>query len=87
MAIGATSTSFGKYFRNVARITGYVLVHPTQGKVGIDIVIEFRFGTKGRPTRRGVAVLACERELPVRVRGGDLPDGRERYPQRYRTAD
>jgi hypothetical protein len=83
MAIRAARAGFGKDFRHVARITRYILVHPTKLEVGFGIVIEFGLRAKRRPTGGGMAVLARERELPVGVGHVDLRDGRQRHPERY----
>jgi hypothetical protein len=83
VAIRATRAGFGKDFRYMARITRYILVHPTKLEVGFGIVIEFGLRAKRRPTGGGMAVLARERELPVGVGHVDLGDSRQRHPQRY----
>jgi hypothetical protein len=86
MAIRAPSTSFGKNFRYVARITRYILVHPTKLEVGFGIMIKLDLRAKRGPARGGVTVLTWKRELPMRVRYVDLCDQRQRHPERYRQA-
>jgi hypothetical protein len=58
--------SFGKNSRDVARITGYVLMHPSQGKLSL-VVIELGLGAQRREARGGVAVLTRDRNRPVRI--------------------
>jgi hypothetical protein len=72
VAICAPGSGLGKNFRYVARITRYILVHPTKLKVGFGIVIELKLRPKGGPTRSGVTVLTRERELPMRIFNIDL---------------
>ncbi len=60
----------------------YFLVHPPQ-RIPRAVVIEFRNGPNRRPTRVRVAILARDRQRPVRTPPRlPLPRRRHSYPQR-----
>jgi hypothetical protein len=67
MAVRATGSGFGKDFRDMARITGHVLMHAAKLEASFGIVIEFDPRAKRRPVRRCVTILARKRNLPVGV--------------------
>jgi hypothetical protein len=58
--------SFGKNSRNVARITGHVLMHPAQWELG-SVVVELGLSAQGREACSGVTVLARDRNRPMRI--------------------
>ena len=66
VTVRALPAHFGKNARDVARITGHVLVHPPQGELG-SVVVELGLGAQGREAGRGVTVLARDRNRPVRI--------------------
>ena len=70
VAVGALLPRFGKYFRDMARITGHTLVHAPQGELSLLVVIELGLSAKRRPTRGRVAVLARNVQRAMRA-----PDG------------
>jgi hypothetical protein len=43
VTVGALPSRFGKYSTDVARITGYILVHPAQRVLSIVAMIELGF--------------------------------------------
>ena len=66
MTVRAFGSSVGKNSGDVARITGYILVHAPQRKRGL-IVIELRLRTQRRPTRGRMTVLARNRNRAVGI--------------------
>jgi hypothetical protein len=67
MAGGALRSCLGKNFRDVARITGYVLMHPAQREGCFLIVIKLRLCAERGPARGGVTILTGQREAAVRI--------------------
>lgn len=82
VAIRAARAHIGKYFRDVARITGYTLMHSAKRIVRVRVVTELRLSAQRRPACGGVTILARKRNLPVRVGCRRLRDNRERYANR-----
>jgi len=66
VAGGTLRSGFGKNSRDVARITGHVLVHPAQWEFG-STVVELGLGAQGREAGGGVTVLARDRNRSVRI--------------------
>jgi len=71
---------FGKNSRDVARITGHVLMHPSQGKLSL-VVIELGLSSQGREADGGVAILARDRNRAVRIPRRLGLDRRHEQPQ------
>lgn len=73
VTIGAALSNVGKNRPGVASGAGHFLVHSAQ-RVPRAVMIEFRNGADRNPTGAGVAILAGNRERPVRTAAG-LPLG------------
>jgi len=94
MAFRALGRCFRKDQIHVAAGAGNTLVHTTQRKTGLRIVIEFHHFANRSPRSRGVTALARQAKVPVRIR--DLaphrvllrslrPDGRGPECEKYRN--
>jgi hypothetical protein len=60
----------GKYFRNVARITGNRFVHSTKGESSLCRMAEFRLRAQGSPTGLRVTVLTSDGDRSMRIANG-----------------
>ena len=67
VAISALMTNVSKNFSQMAGITRDILMQATQWVLSFPIVVKFDSLPDGRPTRRGVAVLASDSQRPMRV--------------------
>lgn len=65
VAISALFTNVSEDFFHMAGITRNMFMHTPQWVLGLDVVIELRSLSNGRPTRGGVAILAsdCQRAM------------------------
>jgi hypothetical protein len=60
VAARALHRSFGKYFRDVAKITGNVFVHAPQWKAGLLVMTKLRLRAKRNPTCNRMAIFASD---------------------------
>ena len=67
VTIGALLANIGEDLRDVARTAGDFLMHATQRKPSLRVVIEFRNGADGPPACCGVTVVAGYLDGSVRI--------------------
>ena len=69
VTIRALFANLAKDFAYMALAASHVLMHSTQRKLGLRVVVELRLGANRLPAQGRVAALACRFERSVWIRG------------------